>query len=251
MTWKFSTPRSIKTAAHRSRKALWLFLIVTTGTDAASAQSPATPTKPKVAYVRFWNMLPAKAKGNALELFEADNKMLTVAGPGNCFADYLPVVPGSYTFSVCRPESVATPLKRLPINLPADTFITIVVSEKDGQPVVEGLNDTIDPKAAGDAGRLVVRQYLAGSQATVSVGTAPATALLSYGAVTVLDNLPAAQVNVNVRATSPNGTAQNWTVPADFTTDHHGTLLILTDAYGQFRPRFAVDGHAAGPPGRH
>ena len=227
------------------------WLSVGAGTSLTYAQTPTPPVKPKLAYVRFWNMLSAKPPGNALELFEADDKILTIAAPGNCFADYLPVVPGTYTFSICRPKDIAHPLKRLPISVPADAFITILVSETDGQQIVEGLNDTVDPKTSDGSGQLVLRQYIDGAQVTASVGTAPPTAPIGYGATTVIDNLPTAQIVINVRATFVSGPAQTWTVPADLTTYHHGTLLIVPDAYGRFRPRFAVDGHAAEAPSAH
>ena len=113
---------------------------------------------------------------------------------------------------------------------------------------METINDTVDPHTAGNGGRLVIRQYMPGLHVTVSVNDGPKTSVINFGEVQVLDHLPTSQIAVNAQATSDNGPLVTWTVPADFTTYCHGTLLIVPDRYGHFRPRVTVDGHEEIPP---
>ena len=203
--------------------------------------TPAATPKPQQAFVRFWNMLPGKPS-DTLELLAAENKTLTSDGPGNYYADYAAIAPGAYTFIVRRPTDPANPLKRLPLNLLAGASATIMVSMKDNHPVVETIVDTIDPKTAGSGGRIVLRQLVPEAQVSASVGNGPSSAILSYGDSAMLDNLPAAQVTINVQATFAKGPAKAWSVSADLTKDHHGTLLVMLDRYGRLRPQVTTDG---------
>ena len=210
------------------------------------AQSMATPppssTKPKQAFVRFWNMLPGKTS-DVLELLAAEGKPVTTALPLNYYAGYSPLPPGPYTFIIRRPADAATPLARVPVNLPADSYVTILASVKGGRTVAETINDTIDPKEGG-VGRLVVRQYVADAHVTASIGTT-VTPVLNYGDAATLEKLPATQAVVNVQATLASGPPKSWSIPVDYSSIHHATLLIAADPYGRFRPRLSVDGFAA------
>ena len=212
----------------------------------AQAQLPTptsniNPSKPKPAYVRFWNMLPGKPT-DTLELLLTENRTLTTEAPGNFYADYAAVPPGTYTFIIRRPADQTHPLKRLPLNLPAGTAATIMVSMKDGQPVVETINDTIDLKTPGEAGKLVLRQFAPNAHVTVAVGNNIPGQALNYGDSTTLNDLPATQLTINVRATFDVGQPRAWSVLADLTKDHHDTLLIMVDRYGHLRPQLTTDG---------
>ncbi len=187
-------------------------------------------------------MLPGKAN-DILELLAGENKPLTTAVPGNFYAGYTPVVTGAFTFTVSRPSDSAHPLKRLPISLPPDAYVTILATAKDGQPAVEAINDTLDPKTAG-IGRLIVRQYVVGARVTAAVGTTSTLSALGYGDTAILDNLPSAQTTVDVQVTLPNLPTKPFSIPVDFSATPHATLLIAPDPNGRVRPRLTEDGHA-------
>lgn len=248
MTPKFFPLRriSFRRAGHRT---LLTALYVAMGSTFSLAQVPApTPTpsatvKPKMAYIRFWNMLPSQPP-TVLELLSAD-KPLATAPVCNFYAGYASVTPGAFTLTIRRAGDQNGAIKRLPVNLQPDMFVTLLVTSKDGQPTVDYIDDTIDPKALG-AKRLVLRQLFPNAKVTATIGSAPASAALSYGETLALDNLTATQTSLTVQATIPGQSAKSWSMPLDLSKYSHNTLLIFPDPYGRFRPRLAPDGQSDG-----
>ncbi len=222
---------------------LWLSLGV--GTLSAQVPSPTpTPspsTKPKLAYIRFWNMLPSQPP-TVLEILSGDKPLMTAA-VCNFYAGYTSVAPGAFTLTIRRAGDQNGAIKRLPVNLLGDMYVTVLVSSKDGQPNVDYINDTIDPKSP-DVRRLVLRQLFPNAKVTTTLGPASSSAALGYGETAVMDNLPAAQSSVTVQAVIPGQAPKSWSMPIDFTQAAHNTLLIFPDPYGRFRPRLATDGQS-------
>ena len=101
----------------------------------SESPSPSPSNKPKLAYIRFWNMLPSQSSP-VLELLSADKPLMT-AVPCNFYAGYASVNPGAFVLSVRRAGDQNAAIKRLPVNLTPDMFVTVLVSNKDGQPSVE------------------------------------------------------------------------------------------------------------------
>ena len=191
-------------------------------------------------------MLPSQPP-TVLELLSGD-KLLTTAAICNFYAGYTSITPGAFTLTVRRAGDQNGAIKRLPVNLLGNMFVTILVSMKDGQPNVEFIDDTIDPKTAG-ATRLVLRQLFPNAKVTATVGTGPASAALGYGETVVLDNLAATQSSLTVQASIPGQSAKSWSMPLDLTQFPRTTLLIFPDPYGRFRPRLAVDAQASSESG--
>ena len=177
-----------------------------------------------------------------LELLSGDTP-LTTAAACNYYATYFTVPPGAYTFTVRRINDKTGAIKRLPVNLTADTYITLLAYTKNGQPDVEMTNDTIDPKAP-PSGQLSVRQLCPNAKVTVFLGNAPASAPLGYGETFTIPNLPMGMNALSIQAAIPGQSIRPWSTQMDLSQDHHNTLLIFSDSYGRYRPRLAVDGHA-------
>ena len=241
MTFKFSR-RPLTDLAAVGGIALSLCL----GVSSARAQqsAPATDAKPRKAHIRFWNMLPDKP-ANSLFLLAGDKDSIAGAAPNNVFTSYLPAPSGSYTLVVKRAGQGGVVIQRLPVVLPDEGYITLVASEKNGQPTVEMFNDMPDPKVTELGARLVLRQFFPGAHVKVSVTAGPSSPSVSYGETATLENLPATgSVNILLQAALPTTppTTKEWPLTADFSTAHHATLLLVADSYGRLRPQLSYDG---------
>lgn len=252
MTHRFFRLTPIKFSA-LGKWVLLVALLAATGSATSRAQTPEptpTPTpatnKPKLAYLRLWNMLPSTPP-TTLELLSADKPLVTGA-VCNFYAGYASVAPGAFTLTVRRAGDQNGAIKRLPVNLLADMFVTVLVSSKDGQPNVELINDTVDPKAAVTK-RLVLRQLFPNAKVTTVVGNAAPSAPLTFGETAVLDNLPEASSSLTVQAAIPGQSVKSWSMPLELPPNARATLLIFPDSYGRFRPRLAMDGQASGESG--
>ena len=220
---------------------------------AAQAQqpSPSPSPRPAQAYVRFWNMLPGK-DAPPLQLLSGENKLLTTAVGANYAAGYTPITPGTYTFEVRRAGDAANPLKKQPVILRGDTYITYLVSQKNGQPAVELIDDTLDPKNADGPSRLVIRQFIPGAQVTIMTKDGNTSQAIGYGESTSLESLPNRAGVMTLKATGLGPEPSTWNIEPDFTTARHATVLVVADPYGRFRPRLTYDGQAnITPPPRH
>ncbi len=124
----------------------------------------------------------------------------------------------------------------------------MLVINKDGQPSVELINDTIDPKAPV-SGRLIIRQLFPNARVSVTVGSAAPGTPMNYGEMATLDNLPLGATPLTMQATIPGLGVKSWNLPLDLSQYHHNTLLIYPDPYGRFRPRLAVDGQSVAEQG--
>ena len=204
------------------------------------------PTPPRKGFIRFWNMLPSKPTNN-LVLLAGDKNPITGSGPTNIYADYMPAPTGSYTLVVKRAGTEpAEILQKLPVVLPEGGFITVLVSEKGGHPVVEMFNDTPDPKAPDPTPRVVLRQFFAGAQVKINVNGGPSSLPVEDGGTATVEvPLSSGPVSINVQATLPTTppSTKTVTVAADFSVARRATLLIIMDSYGRVRPQLCYDGH--------
>ena len=227
-------------------------LLLALSASVGLAQSPsATPVRPPVSNVRFWNMLPrtpgAPVTAGELELLAGANQRVSTGLPANHFAIYTPLPPGSYNFLVQSVADPKGPPLRLTVPLKADTYGTVLVSEREGRPQVEWIDDTIDPKLADKTPtRLTVRQFIAGASVTVVADARNRTPPLGVGETVTLNDLPGKAMMLKVEA-FVNGKRQVWSSFADFSTARRMTLLVISDPYGRFRPVIAVDGQPSGP----
>ncbi len=228
-----------------SAGALALLFAVTT--VQAQQPSPASSTQPVTGYVRFWNMLAGKA-APTLQLLSAEDKLLTTAPPNNSGSNYVGIPPGSYTFIVRKPGDAVNPLKKLPVILRGNTYITFLAQEKNGQPTVDLIDDTLDPKKADGPSRLVVRQFIPSARVIVSTREGVASQEVGFGETATLENLPNRVLFLTMKAVGLGPELKMWNTEADFTAARHATLLIINDSYGRFRPRLSYDGQAGSIP---
>ena len=207
-----------------------------------------TPTPKPQAYVRFWNMLIGP-KPQDLQLTTSEDRVLTAGSSANASAGYFALDPGTYTFTVRRPNDPAGIIKRMAVALRADLYITLLAAYgADGRPDVQIINDTVDPKTDDGLGKLVVRQFFPDANVTVAVNAQPSGTPLSFGEFTTLSGLPLRGSMVNLRATGLGPVPKMWNVDADFASGgHHATMLVFPDPYGRFRPRLVYDGASRKP----
>ena len=153
------------------------------------SQAPAA--KPRKAHIRFWNLLPA-GPTNDLQLFAGNGESISGAAPNDVYTGYLPAPDGSYVLTVKRVGGKSAVIWRQPVVLPVNGFITLIASEKNGQPTAEMFNDTPDPNVVESTARIVVRQFCPGAHVKVSVAGGPSTQTLEYGDTSTLENIPLA-----------------------------------------------------------
>ena len=219
------------------------------------AQQPLPTPPARKAYLRFWNMLPVKPTNNLLVLIN-DKDPLTGAAPSNIYTQYVPAPVGSYTLVIKRTGDKGEVLQRLPAALPDNGFVTLLVTEKNGQTAAELFNDTPDPNKPETTARVTLRQFVPGGRATISTAGLPASQPASSGETAVLEGITAgASVNVGVQVAMPTTppTSKNWVLPVDFTKVHRATILLIADSYGRPRPQISYDAqppNEAGTPTR-
>lgn len=202
-----------------------------------AAQSPA----PKLGYLRFWDMLP-EANG-AFELCKAGagaQGSSVLSGTAYRYTNYTEFPAGRYRFDVFKIGDRTTPLKTFDVDLRPQTFFTIIVGPKNGAIDVELVADTNDPKAA--SGTLLIRNYFPGLTVSVAAENQTLADRVTYGQSNSVTGLPLKRLPIMLRTTLPNGTPAESEAEANFQASKRGTLLIIPDSYGRFRPRVTVDG---------
>lgn len=236
----------------RPAKAASAFCLLWCGVNlgTACAQEPASPTpsptpKQVTAYVRFWNLLPLKS--GYLELVGAADplgKSLLSASPGAFAGEYRPVPPARYSWAVCRAGDRKQPLKNpLDVPLRAEEYLTIVTrpsADPGGEPVVELVDDTIDPDQPS-SNNLTIYQCSPDVKAVVTAARRYTSDPVVYGSTQSLKDLPKGVVGLSISLTTKTGPA-SWNTDADFRASPHASLIVVPDAYGRIRPRVTVDG---------
>ena len=240
MILKFSQPAAVA--------ASFCALLLVTSSTPLRAQtpkpSPSPAVKPKLGYIRFWNMLPLE--GSTFELVQdgtpPPGRVLQTASPANFSAGYIPLPPGAYTLKVCRPGEHDKPIKSFAVPVRHNSYITILTTQPPGAAIkAELLDDTPDPFKP-PVNRLTVRQFVPDIHVVATAAGTKRTEALDYGATQTLEGLPGGLVQLNTRATLTGGATKTWNTEADFRTSHHASLLVLSDPYGRIRPRVSVDG---------
>lgn len=215
------------------------------GAWSSLAQSPSPAGKEKKSYIRFWNMLPDKMSNNLLVL--ANDKPLFGAAPLDLYNDYVPSPVGSYNIVVKHTGDDGAIVQKVPAAMLENTFVTLLATEKNGQPTVELLNDTPDPKVADLSARVIVRSFFPGGRVAVGVAGGPLQTIAN-GTIVTLDNLPmtaSASIVVQVSQAAVPPASKTWNVPADFSVTHHATLLLTPDHYDRLVPRLIYNGRLA------
>ena len=212
-------------------------LFVAGGHQSLFGQAPA----PQVGYLRFWDMLPPE--NGAFELRkigapESEGAMLS--GTAYRYTSYIEFPPGAYHLGVYKKGDHTTPLKIVDINLRQKTFFTVLVAPSGGVINVEVIQDTNDPKIA--SGSVVVRNYFPGLIVSVSSDSQSYVDQLAYGQTHTITDLPLKRLPLTLRTKLPNGTPAESEAEADLQASKRGTLLIIPDSYGRFRPRVTIDG---------
>lgn len=230
-----------------SSRTVTIFLVGLSMNGAAPwcrAQQPTSTSQPPKAFVRFWNMLPNKPTNN-LVLSAGDNQAITAAVPNNISAEYLPTPIGSYSMVVKRTDSQGTLLQKVPVVLPEKGFISVLVIERNGQPAVEVINDTVVSGAESLGPQLVLRQFFPGAKISVSVNGGAPSQVVGYEEAATLVNVPASKtVNIVIQAVLPTTppSTRTWPLTGDFSTARRATLLVVADTYGRLRPQLCYDG---------
>ncbi len=208
----------------------------------------ATPApedkKPKVGFLRFWNMLP-KETGELLLMQDGgpsqDTPLLTAATL-NYYATYLDTKPGRYALKVIRSEDpTKTVLKNFDLILKKDVYVTFLARLVDGKPVIEMLDDTYDPEKE-IAGKLVIRNVAPETTITVTSPALPIARPVAFGEESTVDKLPLKPTLFRMQAKMPDGKSRSWACEIDFKTCRHASLWLVLDSHGRFRPRMSPDG---------
>ena len=105
---------------------------------------------------------------------------------------------------------------------------------------VQVIDDTPDPKAT--SATLVIRNFYPGLTVSVSTDSGMLVDGLAYGATYQATGLPSKRLPLGLKTKLPNGTEAESGAEADFVASKRGTLLVIPDSYGRFRPRVTIDG---------
>ncbi len=204
----------------------------------AQIEAQSNQPKQKVAYLRFWNMLPPGNGTFDLRRLGAPPSEGMIAGkvPAYRYASYQELTPGVYTLGVFKSGEEKTPLRTLNVPLKPDSFFTVLVMPGD----VQVIDDTPDPKAT--SATLVIRNFYPGLTVSVSTDSGMLVDGLAYGATYQATGLPSKRLPLVLKTKLPNGTEAESGAEADFVASKRGTLLVIPDSYGRFRPRVTIDG---------
>jgi hypothetical protein len=209
---------------------------------AAQNSESAALSKNKFGYVRFWNMLPP-ANGT-LDLRklggEPSEANLFAKAPSYRYSSYKELAPARYNLAVYKTGDNNTPLKTFSLDVKLNSYFTILVSPEGGVLNVQLINDTLDPKVP--AATLIVRNFYPGLTVSVASGTQSIVNALAYGQSYTASDLPLKRTPLTLRSRLANGTPTESEAEADFVASKRGTLLIIPDTYGRFRPRVTIDG---------
>ena len=224
--------------------------------QAPSTPAPATPApgptpdpkekKSKLAYIRFWNMLPKEAGNfNIMKPSATGGEMdsLIVAPPANTYASYITIPAGHYPLQVIRASDPKNILKTFDLTLKANVFVTFIARAVDRQLTIEMVDDTYDRVSDLD-GRLTIRQEVPGATISVVAGQR-AVRGLAYGQVEKLEGFVTKTAEIKMNAVMANGQKKEWVTEIDFASCRHATVLLALDPYGRFRPRVSPDGQRA------
>ncbi len=212
---------------------------------AAGAQTPvASPSEgPKVGYIRFWNMLPPVNGDFVLQKEGASSSggALAIRGTAYRYSGYVAFPAGRLRLSVFKDADRNTALKTFDINLPQNTFFTVLVGPKlGGGGSFELIDDTVYPKA--QPGNLTIRNCFPGLSVSVSSGAQRITEALAYGQSYTARNMGSTLLPLKLATRLPNGTPAEGGSEVDFKNIRRATVLIIPDSYGRFRPRVIADG---------
>lgn len=224
------------------RMGLLACLITAPPPNLCFAQASRAMIGPAPGYIRFWDMVPAMNGAFELRALGSSPTGAPLRG-GTAFeyASYSETPAGRYRLIIVKKgDSTSTPLRTFDLDLKPNSFFTFIVRPTAGRIDAEMIEDTADPKTS--FGTLVIRNYFPGLTVTVSTGSRKLAEALPYGQTFVAANLPQTRVPLTITTQLPNGTPAESGSEADLKVSNRGTLLIIPDSYGRFRPRVTIDG---------
>jgi hypothetical protein len=215
-------------------------LLLVAAVHAAAQQPPAPTPRPKLGYVRFWNMLPPSAGTFSLRRAGAGAEATLATASAYAYPGYMELPAGRYRFTVHRASQGDTPLRTLDVELADNMFVTVLVSPRGGGAAIDVFDDTVPPEAA--SGTVVIRNYFEGTTVEVAGKQPQLKQTLGYGESHVATDLGGAAAQIVLRTKLPNGKPAESELELDFKAAKRATLLIIPDSYGRFRPRVTADG---------
>lgn len=219
------------------------------GPPTVPGATPAPEKKPKVGYMRFWNMLPAET-GDLQVLQDAgagESTAILNAEVNNVYVSYNPFKPGRYALKVVRAADPKTVIKDFDLILRADVYVSFYARKVDDKVVIDMIDDTYD-RTTALSGKAVIRHRIPGASVTIKSAALPLPITLAYGDERVLENLPLKPVVFNMQLVGANGIPKGWTIEVDFQTNRHSSIWLVSDTFGRFRPRTSIDGQLEDAP---
>ncbi len=210
----------------------------------AQQASPSASARPAQAFVRVWNMMAGK-DATPLQLFVTDDKPMLTAVPLSYGSGYTALPPGTYNFTIRKSSDAANPLKKQSLVMRANVYVTYLVTDKGGQPTVELIDDTQDPKKLNEPSQLVIRVFMPGAKVTVTTREGATSPEVGYAESGKFENLPNRSLFLTMKANGLGPDVKSWNNEADFASYRRATLLVIGDPYGRFRPRLIYDGPSA------
>jgi hypothetical protein len=201
----------------------------------ANAQPAASPP-PKVGYIRFWDMLPAK--NGSFEVRKATSSKsepTMLLANAYHYSGYGEYPAGRYQLGVFK-RGGDQPLKLFNVDLKPDSYFTILLSPQS----IDMFEDTINPRTT--TGTLIIRNYFSGTTVSASSGAQKFFDALPYGQSYTIGDLPLSRLSVVVRTHLPGGHAAQAAAEVNFKEWKRATLLVVPDSYGRFRVRVTPNG---------
>ena len=172
----------------------------------------------------------------------APERRLGSAGPSNFYANYVNLVPGSYTLRVFKHDDLQNVIKSFNLPLRDKSYYTLLATQMPGTPIeVELVNDTPDPTKT-PVNRVTVRQLCPNLTGVITATGNFRSDTLTFGKTQTLEGLPNGIVTLHLQATKQGNSTRSWDSEADFRISHHGTMFIVNDVYGRLSPHFSMDG---------
>ncbi len=164
---------------------------------------------------------------------------------GAYFSDYAACPAGEVTVEFLTESAAGGKIPAIPITLAADSFVTLLLREQDGKPVLEVLDDAptgSDP----DSAEFVVRNFApALVEIRIQAGDQLSARMRAAASFLNIRGLDRQRCQIDTITRDAEGKESRWSTEVNFASARKATLLIHADPYGRIRPRIALDGQPA------